>query len=562
MPLNYRIEKAINSETGERYFASEVFKDRHNAYEFREWWVDNKIKLLCAECYQLLFIGQSSKYNLHFKHHPNSEECILKDENLSEKEKEMLNAFFQSQESPRHKELKNKIGNGLLKTPGVDIQSVTIDNKFIISAEGRRKPDVFCEFNGVKIAFEIQLSQLSYRYIRMRHNFYKENGIYLIWILNDFEKGKQGPLEKNIKHLEEDSHHLFKLDETAEAFKLICNYKTWYLTLYNQLHQKWVQKSIFLKDLVFVQDDFKVYFYDYEFHKTRLLAKQEENEIRLEKERQAERIRRREERARREIKQVIVNIRKHKNEEHFDYEDIEEDIFNYIDYEERILNEELGWEDKLVEGLPIVNTWLRKAGNRHYGFLQFVLGCTPIKLTINGVDEYGVTCLQELYKNNKMTLAKKGLAMLLFLRGYKLTESDNLFLQSFFESSIYPFIGEKRIQEFKFYDQLKNKSLIYDMPLKYLEILCIIESAKCKRIIGFDFDNWVDFGAHVFDKYHPFGKYLEAAFEKYDLMEQILLQDKTATFQRKLNNFRSYFKSYDKVLSSLIRDLYPELVVA
>ena len=68
-----------------------------------------------------------------------------------------------------------------------NIYTVIIDNKFIIKENGKRKPDVYCKFQDKELVFEIQLSDLSLNYILNRYEFYRRNGIYLIWILDKFD---------------------------------------------------------------------------------------------------------------------------------------------------------------------------------------------------------------------------------------------------------------------------------------------------------------------------------------------------------------------------------------
>jgi len=451
----------------------------------------------------------------------------------------------------------NKIGNRLQKTEGIDPTSVHIDDRFIQTSKGKRKPDVYCEYKGHKIAFEIQLSQLSFRYIRGRCNFYRENEIFLIWILNSFDKDNQGPLEKNIKYLS-DYHNLFRLDESCRDFRLICNYKNLYLNLRNQIHQKWVQKPISLAELNFSPINKQVYYYNYNFHKDRLEKEKKERALFLEKERKKQLRIARETQSREKVLEIREKIRKNKDAGIDNYDSIEKEINILSSLEERFLNEVLGWENKKHKGNPLANVWLRDAKYDHYGFLHFVLSCTAINLTINELSQDEKTCLQELYENKKISLPIRPLIEFLFHRGYELTESDEQFIRN---SSDDKATIEKELLKLKYFNKLKHRYLTSKIDYTYLPVLCIIESAKQGKIIGSGFKDghWIAFANNAIHQHHQFGKYIEMAFIEYGLMDQLLSLDKKGTFQSKLNNYRSYFKKSDTTLDALIRALYPKL---
>src|SRR5690606_10137729 len=130
---------------------------------------------VCCECDQDLKIAPSIHDKLYFSHYPNSNNCFLKKDQTEDMSD--LIQYLRLKESPRHKYLKNKIGEYLKYVKGVDIDSIQIDNKFIVNANERRKPDVYCVYKGYELVFEIQLSPLSLTYMHERHSFYKAKNI-------------------------------------------------------------------------------------------------------------------------------------------------------------------------------------------------------------------------------------------------------------------------------------------------------------------------------------------------------------------------------------------------
>jgi competence CoiA-like predicted nuclease len=117
--------------------------------------------------FQKLNVSTRKNDRLHFKHQPNANDCLLKDSKFSPKETDELTKIYKSKESDRHKELKNKIAQKISKIEG--ISSIHIDDKCIINENERRKPDVLCNYKDKQLVFEIQLSDLSLRYIISRY---------------------------------------------------------------------------------------------------------------------------------------------------------------------------------------------------------------------------------------------------------------------------------------------------------------------------------------------------------------------------------------------------------
>ncbi len=190
------IKIAFDNESGKILEADKVLSESKDAFTFRKEYHEKKIKLSCCECGQDLIVSGSKFGRIHFKHKPGHSYCFLSDDKITPQEHEKFTEISRLKESDRHKYLKNKIGELLRSVHGVDLGSIAIDDKCIIKTNGRRRPDVYCRYKEKELVFEIQLSDLSLSYILNRYNFYKDNEIYLIWILDNFDIHKQGTLER------------------------------------------------------------------------------------------------------------------------------------------------------------------------------------------------------------------------------------------------------------------------------------------------------------------------------------------------------------------------------
>ncbi len=195
------IKFAIDLNSGDLLDADVKFRSTKEAHLIREQYSRRELDLRCYECEQPLNVSKSIYDRVYFKHTQHASDCILKDCNFSMGDMEMIRKAVYSRESDRHKYLKGTIANLLENTPGVDVNSVTADTKFLFSEQSKRRPDVYCRYLDKELVFEIQLSPLPQRYILDRYDFYRNKGIFLIWILDKFSVHGQSATEKDIKYL-------------------------------------------------------------------------------------------------------------------------------------------------------------------------------------------------------------------------------------------------------------------------------------------------------------------------------------------------------------------------
>jgi len=268
--MNRSIRTAINIKTGEIINADLIFGRMKDGQKIRE--IDKQTDgddFCCYECGQLLETTSKNK-NVFFRHKKGYSFCDLTDDQLSQEEEndfvwmnkikeESQESYIgsRSSEGIRHYNLKKLIVSKLNKTEFVtEVQ----DEKIIRNNIQIRRADVYCKFNGKRIAFEIQMSKLSARYIFSRYNFYKSNGIFLIWIL-DVNLKAQDQFSIDIKYLNEYQNY-FNIDENKENLQLICKHKEVTINPYNELRMPWRTKTLELTHLKFNEKIFQAYYYD------------------------------------------------------------------------------------------------------------------------------------------------------------------------------------------------------------------------------------------------------------------------------------------------------------
>lgn len=551
MAFERTIKVAFDKISGEVLEANEIFETAKSGFEVRKQFHKDEVELYCCECFQKLNVSTSKNDRLHFKHQPNANDCLLKDSKFSPKETDELTKIYKSKESDRHKELKNKIAQRISKIEG--ISSIHIDDKFIINENERRKPDVLCNYKGKQLVFEIQLSDLSLRYIISRYEFYKRNGMYLIWILDNFDVKGQNQTERDIKYLTE-HQNFFKLDEKTADFRLLCTYKFPFLVDNNKLLTKWVEKSISLSQLKFDKNIYQAYYFD--FNK-KLELKEKERLIKIEKEEKAETERKKVRKlneAKEKTEEIINDLRYLWKTKSFNFKPIKDTIFELSEFELKILNESKAFKDESNE--PKIHKWFSMAKTENYPFLEFMLDCHYLDIDVNKKSKLNKTLFQTLIENENLE-HKKYLTKLILKSGYAFSKTDEPIIDN-----LYSIEKERQSAKLLYYlsNKLNSKHLI-DKLFEHSNLICTIESAKRNEIIGFGWkpNQWIAFANNAVHSYKEYWDYIEIAFKHYGIWDKLIELDKKGTFNKKVTEFYKERPKAKFDCDLLFQILYPEL---
>ncbi|MBE0651829.1 MAG: hypothetical protein IH595_13430 [Bacteroidales bacterium] len=543
------IKIAFDKSSGEILDADEVFKKSNDPFEVRRQYHSKEINLSCLECEQELIVSDSKFNRLHFKHKPGHSYCMLSDGDLTPKEQDIFNRILIAKESERHIELKNKIGKLLKDVDGVDTSTISIDNKFIIRGDEKRRPDVYCKFRDKELVFEIQLSDLSLGYILSRYEFYKKHKMYLIWILDDFDIHNQGTLERDIKYLTK-HENFFKLDENSKSFKLECEYKFPFLTDDNHLLTKWIKKSVSLSELKFDSFSLQAYYYNFGDNKTKTEKKQK---IRDEEIQEFERKRLEElrlQKANKKAENIINEIRKLRKKKYLSFNNVKNQIDELNHFELNIFNSKLALKSRKT---PIIK-WFKSARSEDFQFLNFLITCKKTEKDINEKTQNDITVLQTIIENKNLKESEKDFLLINLMEfDYELNSNDREIIRGFLSDP-------EKVFLFETCNRLNNRSLTSQV-FKHSEIIFIIESAKKQELIGYKYKKkkWVQL-ANIAIQYHTeYWEYIESAFKYYNTWNLVEQEDTKGSFSRKLHNYYSEMPHQDFELDELITELYPEI---
>lgn len=551
MAFERSIKSAIIKETGEIIQSDDYFKNKKNGDEIRTEYNRGNITFLCLDCRQELSLSKSNKRTFYLKHFPNSEYCELKEESLSSKEQDIYSKILIAKESPRHIFLKNKIGELLKETKNVS--EVKIDSFFIVNDKGkRRKPDVYCKYLDNKIVFEIQLSNLSQKYILGRYDFYKEKGIYLIWILDNFDLEGKTTTELDIKHLSKHQNY-FRFKDTTD-FKLNCKFKQTHLNTKNQFYDEWNEVDITLDKLQFDQENNEVYFYNFLKNKEEKLIIQKRNQEQIDKQKEEKRRQKEQDRIAYKIHNFIDAIGDEKEKYKSDFSQLKNELNDFNEVELQFLNQRLKLDNR-----GKIFDWFEKGSESDYEFLKFILESYQIDLDVNiSHKTTGKNVFYYLYSNKEIYQKEKFLK-LLFRKGFKFSENDKSLLKDYCEDSYDDFERSVLIC------QLANHTpkWLIDTLFEYKSqrVLCVIKSCLKKQIIGFKFKGWIALLNYAIHNFPNYWEYIEKAMKSNNLFEEIIVTDKRGTFQNKLNEYHNNKSDeYNRDFNHLFQHLYPDLI--
>lgn len=280
-----QILKAIDIESGELISATTLDDKLYAKHSRRS--INNKSdNIFCLKCEGELGImpnnknKDSSTYFFYHKH--NYSNCDLVNGKLSKDEADKLNKIYQSKESPRHKELKRLISEKLFNVDFVDKESIKIEKWIFEDGKLQRRPDVSCIYKDMKVAFEVQVSELSQTYMLERYNFYVQQQIHLIWIVDQFNFLKNWQFIKDIQELN-NYENIFRLNENSANLEFICNYPKLSISRVPEVTERIVEEIVPFSRLNF-DNKFQVFFYDYPNELRQILKEKveiiKENELR------------------------------------------------------------------------------------------------------------------------------------------------------------------------------------------------------------------------------------------------------------------------------------------
>lgn len=272
------IKIAINCETGELLPAealllldeSEFSALRRSALAARRDRKRGGTSMLfqCAICKHPVYLARykMESGNRWFVHDGKSENCPWYEGNRLTPDQTKALIYRGQQEGARHQEIKKFLAHWLVADPlvlGTCLEKTTFSE--VVSGEWRR-PDVKCQYQGKPLVFEIQLSYTFLSDVIARDEFYRREGIFIIWVFAAFDLNRAVVIDEAFFN----RRNLFVLD--ADATDQTIERGALTFSGFRQVPQlvdevivdSWTSEFVELKDILFPSDTLRPYFYDYE----------------------------------------------------------------------------------------------------------------------------------------------------------------------------------------------------------------------------------------------------------------------------------------------------------
>lgn len=309
------VELAIDVETDRRIAASELLALTEADFTtLRRAAMANRVdrertgapaRFVCGICWKPLYLSRYIREdgNRWFAHDGSSPECPWYEGNKLTPEMRRALIYRGQQEGEQHRRIKEFVASWLEKEPGVTkVDRELVTHGQILKGEWKR-PDVQCIWHEKRIVFEIQLSYTFLSDVIKRDEFYREEGIFIIWLFSSLDLRRAVVRDeaffnrRNLFVLDQNA-----IDESVRHGRLTFNgtFQTPIL-VGDSIEDEWQSQFIKLDQVNFPTPSFRPYFFDYDA--ARLTLEKERAELerrRLEEEegarRQAELRRRQQER--------------------------------------------------------------------------------------------------------------------------------------------------------------------------------------------------------------------------------------------------------------------------
>ena len=281
------VKLAIDCETGEVLPAqslltmteaefSDLRRETLSARNARRKGDENAIRFMCAICKHPLFFSRRNEgaKNRWFVHDGKSKNCPWYEGNRLTPDQTKALIYRGQQEGADHRRMKGFIAHWLENDPAVSqVSQEQTTFSEVVKGEWRR-PDIRCLYRGIPLVFEIQLSYTFLSDVIARDDFYRREGIFIIWVFARFDLSRAAVMDEAFFN----RRNLFVLDK--DATNQTIEYKVLTFTGHHQVprfrgnlvQDVWTSRLIELGDVVFSEDTLRPYFFDYDAELKRLEA--------------------------------------------------------------------------------------------------------------------------------------------------------------------------------------------------------------------------------------------------------------------------------------------------
>jgi len=232
----------------------------------------------CALCYTPVYLVASPTKSFFFRHRAEDGSCPAQTRgSLSQAEIRALK-YNGVRESEAHKKIKQLISRSLAADPRFIPGSIALEQRWRShdNPDQWRQPDVQATCEGMRLAFEAQLSTTFLDVVVGRRSFYRNDGALLVWILRKFDPNDRRLMiddllfsnNSNILVVDEDTA---LLSEERREFYLRCHFRCLKREA-ERIVENWDVRVASFHDLIRNIEKQQVFLFDHRSEQARLIA--------------------------------------------------------------------------------------------------------------------------------------------------------------------------------------------------------------------------------------------------------------------------------------------------
>ncbi|MEQ1883210.1 MAG: DUF6035 family protein [Burkholderiales bacterium] len=224
--------------------------------------------LLCAACRTPVKVRASVRRRFFLRHIDESGECEYKTRGALDQDAINARRYQGQKEGKDHIAIKRFLAMSIAADARFSAPLLETTWRGIWSPGAWRKPDVQATRDGVRVAFEIQLSTTFINIIAARREFYLREGGLLFWIFKGVNPADRRMMEDDV--FIPNNHNLFVADadtaaESARTRRLMlrCHFHVPRMES-ERIVEEWHHRLVAFDDLTVDLPRQRVYFFDYE----------------------------------------------------------------------------------------------------------------------------------------------------------------------------------------------------------------------------------------------------------------------------------------------------------
>lgn len=230
--------------------------------------VANKPRYVCSTCHVPVYlVSRPEQHIFYFRHRHEDGSCPAQTRSPLSYEEICAHKYHGLRESEPHKRIKAFILRSLAADPAFSNELAERNVRSKKNPAQFRRPDVQADHSSGRLAFEVQLSTTFLSVVVGRREFYRDEGMMLVWVFGSFDPDYR-LLTTNDLLFSNNSNVFVVDDETTQIsedtgiFHLRCHYRR-PIREGNSVSDSWDERIVPFRELVQNRERQRVFLFDY-----------------------------------------------------------------------------------------------------------------------------------------------------------------------------------------------------------------------------------------------------------------------------------------------------------